>query len=141
MEEVLQEYGDVAEVNAFGGHHYFLALLSSDMNVVILMKAGCNGNSLLDVLLPKPRESNQSTAVPAKAKVRGVTIQCKFRKQYVDIKVVSCSRAADRAIPATDVMKLVYLQVLEHNRSAALALMLFKLQMVNMGFTHIHGKA
>ena len=93
-------------VDAFGSVSYNLALATSDYDLCLLLEAGSNSLEALEQLSQSAKADVRCTQVIA-ASSRFQTLRVKYYGMSVDVRTLKCSRAADGACAASDLMKFM----------------------------------
>ena len=135
------------EIGTFGSTHYGLALPTSDIDVVIITAAGRNGVQMLErvkehaaALAKQAGPEGCFSQVKATIPPQTQTLQLKYRSVWVDVRSLAISRASDKPVASTDLLK--YMLEQRSNRPAlAQSILVFKLVMHHLEVIQWHTSA
>ena len=101
------EAWDPIEVGVFGSTQYGLCLASSDFDIALVVRPGCDWLRMLKHLLKVATRDSRTTCHTKEVAEGMRTLKLEFFGICVDIQSVRASRSADTACCSTDLLKLM----------------------------------
>ena len=131
-------------IGTFGSTHYGLPLPTSDIDAVIITAAGRNGLQMLERLREDAAQRAKQysdggcfSAVERTIPKQTHTLQLKYRSLWIDVVSVPISRASERSVAATDLLKLM-LEQRWRRTGLAQSILVFKLLMHHLEVIQWH---
>jgi predicted nucleotidyltransferase len=135
-------------IGTFGSTHYGLALPTSDIDVVIITAPGRDGAQMLErvkadaaALAKQTGDGGSFSAVARTVPERTQTLRLKYRSLCIDLTSVPISRASNKAVASTDMLKFMLEQRGGGQTALVQSILVFKLLMHHLEASQWHERA